>query len=589
MDIEQLATSAIESSISRVDKLKAYVDSNDKGPSFDGYIGIFSNNNFAKKDFKRINIQVKGKMVKRIPKTPKYSISIADLNNYKNHSGAIFFVVYLDEDGETLGIYYTSLLPFNINELINTKTNKKTISVQLKTFPSKNSEKFELLYNFYLDSQKQSSFANIEPIDLEELHKSGTLESLSISYTPFNTNKSDTIAPFFMEGKDIYIYAKTKGNPLPIPVQHIANVEYISGNQIINKPIFVKNEKFYDSYKVTYFKNATIINIGSSFSLTFKKKEQKLNYSIKPKGTLNNRIKDFKFIIAALNNNGFKFGQDDFPIHANDIKNKTEYLKTLEEQLDSCNVVQQLFNLLNVKKDLDVEKCSDEDFRRIDVLVNAFLHNKIITNFKDKPPIVAVYRISNVALLLFFIQEDSGIKLYDFFQKHSDVIVKDNNGNKYVVSQFDTLNKELILECDNVDYFSIVNDFKSKPHSTVLFEFANNVMIQMLLAYDECKNEELLNAIKELSDWICENSMYYPADISKINQLQILARTRNLTIDEKEELINIYKNSTSDELKIGCLLLINEIDEARILLNSLSEESQKTFKTYPIWYFANKK
>lgn len=34
---------------------------------------------------------------------------------------------------------------------------------------------------------------------------------------------------------------------------------------------------------------------------------------------------------------------------------------------------------------------------------------------------------------------------------------------------------------------------------------------------------------------------------------------------------------------------IEQLATSATLLNSLSEESQKTFKTYPIWYFANKK
>ncbi|MCM1364104.1 MAG: DUF4365 domain-containing protein [Faecalibacterium sp.] len=589
MDIEQLATSAIESCISKVDKLKAFVGSNEKGPSFDGYIGMFSSNNFSKTNFKRINIQVKGKLVKKIPEKAKFPISIADLNNYRNHNGVIFFVVYLDENGETLGIYYASLLPFNINKYLICKENRKTISVSLKAFPLNNNAKFELLLNFYADSQKQSSFANLEPIDLESLQKSGNLESLSISYTSLNTNKEDKIVPFFIEGKELYIYAKTKGNPLPIPIQHIYEVDHIEGNDTINEPIFVKNKKYYDSYKITFLKDKTIIVIGNSFTLTFDNQKKKLNYKIRIKGTLSNRINDLKFVIAVLKNDGFKFGKDDFPINANDIKNKEKHLGFLEEQLESSNEVLRLLELLNVKKDLDIDKCSDEDFRKLDILVKSFLHNEPITDFKDEPPIVAIYRISNIVLLLFFIQEENGIRLYDFFQKHCNVIAKDKTGNEYEVSQFDTLNKKLILESDNIDYFSIVNDFKSKLPSEVLLEFANNVMIQMLLAYDECKEKELLDAIIEMSNWICENPKYFTKEVSAVNQLQIFARTRRLTLEEKEELINIHKTTESDELKVGCLLLIKEIDEAEELLNSFPEDEQKAFKTYPIWYFANEK
>lgn len=587
MDIEQLATSAIESCISKVDRLKAYVDSNDKGPSFDGYIGIFSDNNFSKKNFKRINIQVKGKKVKQLPNKQTYPISVVDLNNYKNLGGSIYFVVYIGENGDILDIYYVSLLPFNINEILEGKEKNKTISVSLKPFPKENNQKFELIINFFADAQKQSNFVNIAPLDLRELQKSGNLESLSISYTPIGMRYRCSEFPFFMEGKEVYIYAKTKGNPLPIPIQHIYEVEHIQGSNTVEKPIFVGNEKFYDSYKVIYLKDKTITKLGNSFTLTADTKNKKLNYKIKIKGTLKQQINDLKFIISLLKYNEFKFGECVFPINTDEMYNKSEYLNSLVIQLEYFNEILNLLNKLNVKKDLDVEKCSDEDFNRLEILKDAILYNKLTSAFEDSPPIVAKFKVSNIILLLFFIQEENKIKICDFFQTHGKVIVKDTNGKEYEVSQFDTLNKELILECDNIEYFSVVNDFKSKPPSEVLLDFANSVMIQMLLAYDECPEKELLDAIVEMSYWICENPKYFTKDVSRVNQLQILARIRHLTIEEKEELINIYKTTESDELKVGCLLLMNETDEAKSLLNSLSENEQKTFKAYPIWYFAN--
>jgi hypothetical protein len=71
--------------------------------------------------------------------------------------------------------------------------------------------------------------------------------------------------------------------------------------------------------------------------------------------------------------------------------------------------------------------------------------------------------------------------------------------------------------------------------------------------------------------------------------LQIFARIRNLTIEEKEDLLFIYKNTKLEELKIGCLLLLNEKEKAIELLNAQSDKVQEIFRTYPIWHFANEK
>ena len=62
MDIEILATSAVEESLSQTDVLKPYITKNDKEPSWDGNVYIHPGNEKSKKGLKRVPTQVKGKM-----------------------------------------------------------------------------------------------------------------------------------------------------------------------------------------------------------------------------------------------------------------------------------------------------------------------------------------------------------------------------------------------------------------------------------------------------------------------------------------------------------------------------------------------
>ena len=64
MDNEQIGTAAVIAAISKTNRLKAFVNSGDKEPSFDGNIYIFNNDIYAKENIKRVGIQVKGKGVK---------------------------------------------------------------------------------------------------------------------------------------------------------------------------------------------------------------------------------------------------------------------------------------------------------------------------------------------------------------------------------------------------------------------------------------------------------------------------------------------------------------------------------------------
>ena len=66
MGIEKLATSAVESSIEKTDRLSSFINSGDKEPCWDGNIYIHEEKNHTKKNIKKVATQVKGKKLSRI-------------------------------------------------------------------------------------------------------------------------------------------------------------------------------------------------------------------------------------------------------------------------------------------------------------------------------------------------------------------------------------------------------------------------------------------------------------------------------------------------------------------------------------------
>jgi len=107
MEPEKLATSAVEASLAKTDRLSSFINSGDKEPCWDGNIYIHDGKNRTKKNIKKVATQVKGKFVKSgdVKDTIKYPISKNDLHAYMMNGGTVFFVVYLDkETGNTLQI-----------------------------------------------------------------------------------------------------------------------------------------------------------------------------------------------------------------------------------------------------------------------------------------------------------------------------------------------------------------------------------------------------------------------------------------------------------------------------------------------------
>jgi hypothetical protein len=119
--IETKAVNAVRDIIVESDYLDQYIVDNDKEPSFDGFVNLYSEKGKNKENYVgRIAVQVKGTQ-KKIPEkktTIKHSVALNDLRYYLEEGGAIFFVVHISRDGKVRRIFYNDLLPFKIRKII---------------------------------------------------------------------------------------------------------------------------------------------------------------------------------------------------------------------------------------------------------------------------------------------------------------------------------------------------------------------------------------------------------------------------------------------------------------------------------------
>lgn len=597
MNIEKLATSAVEKSIAKTERLDSFINSGDKEPAWDGNIYIYKDAKKTKVDIKKVSTQVKGKAVKGLPpQTIEYRIATVDLQAYLNNGGTMFFVVYIDpKTQEPTQIYYSSLLPFKIIEILKVKKpTQKSFNVKFQKFPEDNIAKTEIFLNHYSNAQYQISFVGKELPTLEELKKRDDFEGLVFKYTQIQHSGSLPIEQALI-GKEVYFYAKMSGNPTIIPAQYVSEITVINTIQEIESPVFAANRPFYASYHLVSSNDMLTIKIGNCITFEIPKVKEKnvtikVNCTVKIQGTLNQRIVALDFLLSASECKEFYLGTNRYPFDFPDTELEKIGMSEFPNILSGYKRAKNVLNTLHVKKDLDLDKCDDSDIWRLNSLVDAIENGTPIKNAKPELPIVVNMRIANICVALIAHNNNNGTyTIWDYFNTTMPVVCMDEDGNnKYPASQFAILKKNDFLTIDNIFYENILLDYQRLEPKDYVFDSANNLMLEMLKAYDENSNKELFVAIKNMSDWLSRNEKYLTTEVVTLNSLQIIMRERSLTYAEKTQLHRIIATTSDDFFKLGAFILLGETEEADKILSILTEEQTKTFTAFPLYKFYTK-
>lgn len=174
MDTEALAVSAVKAAIAKTDYLVDYIKDKDKEPMWDGAIYAYSSDKKTNADYKgKASVQVKGKNLDSIAiRELRYDLKVVDLKNYKKDGGLIFFVVGIDDNGDTK-IFYRALTPYLINKILEGKENKGTIKTRFVLFPANKNEITNVVMDFIRDAKKQELFTHDEIPTLEDFLNCG--------------------------------------------------------------------------------------------------------------------------------------------------------------------------------------------------------------------------------------------------------------------------------------------------------------------------------------------------------------------------------------------------------------------------------
>lgn len=507
------------------------------------------------------------------------------------NGGTVFFVVYLNKDtGDVLQIYYVSLLPVMVKKLLDEKKSRRTISVKFHKFPADNARKTELFLNFYEESKKQVSFAGKDLPNVDDLIKKGLLENISFSYTGLGACPDTRLLPKIIDGKSLTLYANIKGGTAPIPIEYFDEITNITTSKDTNIPISVKGHIYYDKVKTIATADTIEQQIGSSVKIIAPNVDNvdssiKIHLNINLTGTLTEQIEALEFIIALVDNEAFNFGDAEFPAKFPQSELDRMEAYNFPEMLSNRKHIKEVLDSMNVKKDLELSKCTSDDIDNLMRIVNSIGDHRIIRGEIDEKNPGQKIKIANLTVAVVYIKANGGYRIYDFFGNRFDVKWAPEGMEPVEVSQFMMMRPDDYLTLDNLDLEKVVENFKIIPPSTTHFELSNNCMLSMLNAYDKAPNPELLNAARQMNVWLGQHTDFLSSEIVTLNRLQIELRERPLEFSEKQELYTIATAAKDEFQRLGAFLLLDEQEEARKIFDTLDEDRLNLFKGFPIYKF----
>lgn len=585
--IETLSVNAVRDSVVVSDFLDQFIADNDKEPTWDGFVYIYSDKSKKKDKLKgRLPVQIKGTVNDDFSKEEiSFSVSTTDLNNYLYDGGAVFFVVYIGHSGLTRQIYYAELPPIKLRVYLANAKEQKSKRIKLKKFPTDPNEKAMIFFQCLENCQKQASFSSAQLLSLDELERQGVLEGITVPVSTVGGIDPKTA----LLKNEVYIYAKIKGSAIPQPIEAIP--QRLTTQEIRDASISVGDRLFYSTIKVVQDATTTTMIFGESFSIKSSKSDRPVKISYKNSDKLRTLIVDLDFLLSYMEAGSFQWNGVDFPFDYDGADFSNFKLEEEKSRLEYAKKIVALLDLLGCKKDLNIKSLGDKDWKYIDYLVTALVDKKPVEHLRnDLPPIMTIdiVELKFIVCLQKIEGKDGTYNIFDFFKTEMSLVYENEAGEKMPISQYAILHADDLLKADNIRYDVLLPSFQNAKRHDETVTRANFFLLELLEAYDKANSKaELLSTARSFSDWIFAlNDEMLPYDVKLLNKLQIEKRERALTIDEVKELFRVIETpGVREDVLVGAYLLLDQQAAAELHFEKLDEQLKEEFKKYPIFHF----
>lgn len=569
--IERKAVNFVKTALLDTGLIQPEIKEGDTGISWDGELLVYSKSPFKKETFRaKIPVQVKGRSVKKYSKS--YSVEVADLKNYEKSKNILFFVV--EFEGENHKIYYLALQLFDIKRLLNNAGGKKTISLSFDELPEKSSDILSLINGFIEDAEKQQLLIP-DVLSVEDLKPSNNVDQLSIKLKVPHIFTDQDVFKSIKEQKP-YVYAISNGMQFAVDRMDFGDHIVIGHHKRVD--VCVDGKKFFDGYDVINDKDGQHIEIGPYIKMVFT--SEKITIDCKAGGSIADRIRILEFMLAILSGSKLSFGNVTISIEM--IVQPDEEISRKKEVLRYYYDIQELFVKLGIRKKLDFDSLNELQRHNLFEFCQSELYDKSV-HLGETEDGVRFLGFGDINILCFSLMREDGNRVYSFFRKNLLKYAYQYKNEYYKISPYlylvQNTDENSFQLIDNINYDDLIDSIKDSKISEITEPLHIQLLLKMLLYYDDEKAECILKAARELSEMLYD---FNCSEINYINCCQCLKRQGVMSNEHRQKLVQMKEKTFQTSVKLACSILLESKLECQEYFEQLTDEEKGEFKKYPI-------
>lgn len=577
---------AVRSYFNRLGYVKAYINSDDTQPVWDGNLFVYNDRSvFSNEHLKFIvPLQVKAHEYDSdiFPETTSYDVELTDLRTYKEDGGVVFFNVLVGTERNQ--IYVCFLTKSKIQKYLDTAKGTQTRVIKCTKIPRSYTEIITSLRTLHL--QRTHTL-----IPFEKVKKYKNVQWAIDSYG-LDSEKNPLE---YITSNPVNILAYIEGISSPFYVgDSVTNIKSVTLPEI---DIKVGDKVYFNKIRRVFEGNTQTLTIGRSLTLAFTKEIDRISVtaSVELQGdTIAELIHEIEFIVSLFKTKLLYIGA--YPLNI-DAEIKKSEIREWEAKLKFWNDVKDLFALLHIEEPIDnIQQLTDIEINRLKTLIAGLLYGKIVSGKNGmKEDHLEWISFSNIRVLIFarYLSENK-YKLVNIFDSLS-AFYKDADGKLKTATIYSKIIAEDIL-ASNVDWSNLLKSYQDATKSNPeFFERANWDVLWLIKLYDRYKRISILKAADDLLSWLTqEDNKTSWHNVWRYNVLQIKIRKgllldiedQNWLLDQEDILVN---DDQIDEAQkkyshFSIHVLLSDKLKAQRLFNRLTASEQKFISGLPIYH-----